>query len=270
MSVPMRSPTPSGRPPPALILLPVGVVALLVATAPLLDVDAKRLLHAVPALLDFAGHLFVAPDWAYLPDLLRRMLETLEMTLIATLVATVLSMPLAVLAARNASPHPAVFHAVRQGLSAMRALPELVWALVFVSAVGLGPLPGILAMALVTVGFMGKAFAEAIEMADPRPVEGVRAVGATRVQVVSFALLPQALPDLVGTTVYVLDHNVRSAAILGLVGAGGIGYDMVMAMRLYEFDRLTPIAVAIYLVVTVLDRLSDRLRARVIHGRGAT
>jgi phosphonate transport system permease protein len=249
-----------------LLLLPLGVLATLLATAPLLEVDAGRLLGAVPALLDFLGHLAVVPEWSYLPDLLRRMLETLEMTFIATLVATALSMPLAVLAARNATPHPAVFHAVRQLLSAMRALPELVWALVFVSAVGLGPLPGILAMSLVTVGFMGKAFAEAIEVADPRPVEGVRAAGASRAQVVSFALLPQALPDLVGTTVYVLDHNVRSAAILGLVGAGGIGYDMVMAMRLYEFDRLLPIAIAIYLVVTVLDRLSDRLRSRVIHG----
>lgn len=265
----MRSATRTGRPPAVAVLLPAGVVALLVATAPLLDVDAKRLLHAIPALLDFARHLFVTPDWTYLPDLLRRMRETLEMTLLATLVATILSLPLAILAARNASPHPAVFHAVRQMLSAMRALPELVWALVFVSAVGLGPLPGIMAMALVTVGFMGKAFAEAIEVADPRPVEGVRALGATRAQVVSFALLPQALPDLVGTTVYVLDHNVRSAAILGLVGAGGIGYDMVMAMRLYEFDRLGLIAIAIYVVVTVLDRVSDRLRARVIHGRGA-
>ena len=117
-------------------------------------------------------------------------------------------------------------------------------------------------MAFVTVGFMGKAFAEAIEVADPRPVEGVTALGASRGQVLSFALLPQAMPDLVGTTVYVLDHNVRAAAILGLVGAGGIGYDMVMAMRLFEYERI----VLIYVVVTLLDRLSDRLRARLIHG----
>ena len=121
-------------------------------------------------------------------------------------------------------------------------------------------------MAFVTVGFMGKAFAEAIEVADPRPVEGVTALGASRGQVLSFALLPQAMPDLVGTTVYVLDHNVRAAAILGLVGAGGIGYDMVMAMRLFEYERIVLIALAIYVVVTLLDRLSDRLRARLIHG----
>jgi phosphonate transport system permease protein len=146
----------------------------------------------------------------------------------------------------------------------MRALPELVWALVFVSAVGLGPLPGVMALAFVTVGFMGKFFAESIEVVNDRPVEGVSAHGANWFQVRTFAHLPQAMPDFIGTTLYILDHNLRAAAILGLVGAGGIGYDMVMAMRLFDYDRLLLIAASIYLVVTMLDRLSDRFRMRVI------
>lgn len=261
-----RSPTRSGLPPTGAWLVPVGLVVALWLTAPLVEVDVARLAGAGGKFVAFVGHLLVMPDWEYLPELLRKMRETLEISFLATAIATALSLPLGVLAARNASPHPAIFHAVRQLLSAMRALPELVWALVFVSALGLGPLPGILAMAFVTVGFMGKAFAEAIEVADPRPVEGITALGASRGQVISFALLPQALPDLVGTTVYVFDHNVRAAAILGLVGAGGIGYDMVMAMRLFEYERIALIAVSIYVVVTLLDRLSDRLRARLIHG----
>jgi phosphonate transport system permease protein len=261
-----RSPTRSGFPPAGLWLAPAGIVVALIVTAPLVEVDVARLAGAPRKLVEFLGHLVVMPDWDYLPDLWQKMRETLEMSFLATVIATALSLPLGVLAARNASPHPAVFHAVRQLLSVMRALPELVWALVFVSALGLGPLPGIMAMAFVTVGFMGKAFAEAIEVADPRPVEGVTALGASHGQVLSFALLPQAMPDLVGTTVYVLDHNVRAAAILGLVGAGGIGYDMVMAMRLFEYERIVLIALAIYVVVTLLDRLSDRLRARLIHG----
>ena len=261
-----RSPTRSGWPARGVLLALAAAVAGLWVTADLVEVDPARLVSAPGKIAAFGAHLFARPDWTYLPSLLTKMLETIEMSLLATALAALLSLPLGVLAARNASPHAVIFHATRTMLSAMRALPELVWALVFVSALGLGPLPGILAMAFVTVGFMGKAFAEAIEVADPRPVDGITALGATHGQVVSFALLPQALPDLVGTTVYVLDHNVRAAAILGLVGAGGIGYDMVMAMRLFEYDRILLIGTVIYAVVTLLDRLSDRLRARVIHG----
>jgi phosphonate transport system permease protein len=123
-----------------------------------------------------------------------------------------------------------------------------------------------MALAFVTVGFMGKFFAEAIEVVDPGAVEGVRVHGAGWLQTRVYAMLPQALPDFVSTVMYVLDHNLRAASILGLVGAGGIGYDMVMAMRMFQYDRLVLITLAIYVVVTVLDRSSDALRARVLHG----
>ena len=261
-----RFPTPDGRPPRSLVRTVLILAGLLIASAPLVELNPRSLVGAGTRLLEFLGHLWVVPDWSYLPDLGQRMLETIEMAVIATVIALVLSLPLAVLSARNVSPHPLVFALGRGLLSLIRALPELVWALVFVSAVGLGPLPGILALAVVTVGFMGKVFAEAIEVVDPRPVEGVAAHGARRLQVLGFAILPQALPDLLGSTLYVLDHNVRAAAILGLVGAGGIGYDMVMAMRVFEYDRLVLIGAAIWLCVTLLDRASHRLRARVIDG----
>lgn len=262
----MRFTTPSGRPPRALVAGTIGVLAVLIATAPLLDVDTARLASAIPHLLAFAAHLWVMPDWAFVPTLLRHTLETLEMTLVATSIAVLLSMPMVALAARNVSPHPMLFHAARAALSLTRALPELVWALVFVSAVGLGPLPGVLALALVTVGFMGKLFAEALEVVDIRAVEGVAAHGARPLQVLGFAILPQALPDLVGGTLYTLDHNLRAATILGLVGAGGIGFDLVMAMRMFEYDRLLPITIVILVCVVVLDRVSDRLRSRIVHG----
>ena len=262
----LRFPTPDGRPPRSLVLVVLILAGLLIASAPLVELSPRSLAGAGQRLLEFLGHLWVAPDWAYLPELGQRMLETVEMAVIATAIALVLSFPLAVLSAHTVSPHPLLFVLGRGVLSLIRALPELVWALVFVSAVGLGPLPGILALAVVTVGFMGKVFAEAIEVVDPRPVEGVAAHGARRWQVLGFAVLPQALPDLLGSTLYVLDHNVRAAAILGLVGAGGIGYDMVMAMRLFEYDRLVLIGAAIWLCVTLLDRASHRLRSRVIDG----
>jgi phosphonate transport system permease protein len=262
-----RWPTPNG-----LLPLPLvgGVLALLLTlglTAPIVEVDFVRLFTSGSKMLDFAGQMFVAPDWAYVPQLLAKMLETMEMTVLATAIALVISLPLGMLAARNATPHILVYRLTRDLLSLMRALPELVWALVFVSAVGLGPLPGVMALAFVTVGFMGKFFAESIEVVDHKAVEGVRAHGAGWMQVRLFAMLPQALPDFVGTVMYILDHNLRAAAILGLVGAGGIGYDLVMSMRLFQYERLLLIALSIYLVVTALDRASDSFRRRILNGR---
>jgi phosphonate transport system permease protein len=264
-----RWPTPNGLPPLPLVAALCAVLGAMWFTASLVEVDLVRLVGSLGKMAAFAGHFLVRPDWEYLPQLLDKMLETIEMTVLATAIAIVVSLPLGVLAARNATPHIVVYRVVRDLLSLMRALPELVWALVFVSAVGLGPLPGVMALALVTVGFMGKFFAEAIEVVDNKPVEGVRAHGAGWLQVRLFAMLPQALPDFVGTVMYILDHNLRAATILGLVGAGGIGYDLMMSMRLFQYDRLILIALAIYLVVTLLDRLSDQLRSRIIHGARA-
>ena len=262
-----RWPTPSGRLPLPLVGSVLALLLTLWLTAPIVEVDFVRLFASGGKMLAFAGQMFVTPDWAYVPQLLAKMLETMEMTVLATAIAVVISIPLGVLAARNATPHVVVYRLSRDLLSLMRALPELVWALVFVSAVGLGPLLGVMALAFVTVGFMGKFFAESIEVVDHKAVEGVRAHGAGWLQVRLFAMLPQALPDFVGTVMYILDHNLRAAAILGLVGAGGIGYDLVMSMRLFQYERLLLIALAIYLVVTALDRASDSFRRRILNGR---
>jgi phosphonate transport system permease protein len=239
-------------------------ILLLGMSASTIELNMARLFNAIPRMFDFTGNLFVMPEWEYLPTLGVNMLQTMEMTFLATSIALVISLPLGVMAAKNASPHPVIFHATRNLLTMMRALPELVWALVFVSAVGLGPLPGIMALSFVTVGFMGKFFAESIEVVDPRQVEGVVAHGASWLQLRTFAHFPQAFPDFVGTVMYILDHNLRAAAILGLVGAGGIGYDLVMAMRMFDYGRLLPIALSIYIVVTLLDRASDKFRRRLI------
>jgi len=262
-----RWPTPNGLPPLPLV---GGVLALCIVlwlTAPIAEIDIPHFISSIGKMLHFAGQMFVSPDWGYVPRLLEKMLETIEITFLATAIALVISLPLGVLAARNATPHPVIYRVTRDLLSMMRALPELVWALVFVSAVGLGPLPGVMALAFVTVGFMSKFFAEAIEVVDEKAVEGVRAHGAGWLQVRLFAMLPQALPDFVGTVMYILDHNLRAAAILGMVGAGGIGYELVMSMRLFQYNHLLLLALSIYLVVTVLDRSSDYLRSRIINGR---
>ncbi|HET19597.1 MAG TPA: phosphonate ABC transporter, permease protein PhnE [Chromatiales bacterium] len=269
MSLPLRWPTPDGLPPRALWVTVGGVLLLLVLSAPLVEFNPLFLLGKLDDMGSFVLRMFEkAPPLDYLPQLGQKMLETLEMAVLATLIATALSLPIGILAARNATPHPLVGQIMRDVLSFFRALPELVWALVFVSAIGLGPFPGVLAIAVVSLGFMAKFFAEAIEVTDTGPVEGIAATGASRMQVRLFAMLPQALPDFVGTLLYVLDHNIRAATVLGIVGAGGIGFDLINSIRYFEFERLIVILLAIYLAVTLVDRLSDRLRDRIIIGGG--
>ncbi len=257
-------PTHNGLPSITALVSISAVILLLIISAPLAEINPIRIFTSIPRMIEFSGNLLVMPDWSYVPELSAKMLETIEMTIMATSIALVISLPVGFMAAKNTSPHPVVFHFVRSLLSLMRALPELVWALVFVSALGLGPLPGIMALSFVTVGFMGKFFAESIEVIDYHLVEGVCAHGAGWFQLRTFAYLPQALPDFIGTVLYILDHNLRAATILGMVGAGGIGYDMVMSMRLFDYNRLILIALAIYAIVTMLDLISDRIRARVI------
>lgn len=260
----MSWPTATGRPPSAIVIPLVVVLALLAVTAPLVEISPARLFSSLGRLVEFAGHFVTAPDWSYAGTVAVKLFNTIEMAFLGTVIAVVLSIPVGLLAARNATPHPIVSHGLRGLLTLMRSLPEIMWALVFVSAVGLGPLPGVAALGFVTVGYLGKFLYEAIEAVPDAPVEGVAAHGANRMQVRLFALLPQAWPDFIATTFYVFEHNVRAATVLGLVGAGGIGYDMIMAMRLFQYDRLVLIVLSIYLAVTLLDRLSDQLRRRVI------
>jgi phosphonate transport system permease protein len=241
-----------------------ALLVTLVLTAGTVELNFGKLVHSSVQLFVFAGNFFVMPDWAYIPDLFARMAETVGMALLATTLALFASVPLAILGARNTSPNNLVFRVTRDFLSVVRALPELVWALVFVSAVGLGPLAGVMALSVVTVGFMAKLFAESIEVVDRKAVEGVQAVGAGWFQLRTFAMLPQALPDLIGTTMYIIDHNLRAAAILGIVGAGGIGFDMIESMHLFRFDRLILITASIYVLVSLLDHLSPLLRKKVI------
>jgi phosphonate transport system permease protein len=215
-------------------------------------------------MFQFARSMLTLPPADYLPVLGGELLETIEMAFVATCVAVVLSLPLAILATRERMIPRPVAGATRTLLGMIRGLPELMWAMLFVSATGLGPLPGVLAVSFVTVGFLGKLFAEALDAVSPGPVEALRALGADVVQVHAYAILPLALPDLVSLVLYVFDHNVRASSILGLAGAGGVGYDMVMSVRLFEYGHLLLISIAIYAIVTILDRVSAVLRARAI------
>jgi phosphonate transport system permease protein len=198
------------------------------------------------------------------PEILPALFETIQIAIIGTTLGIFLSLPFGLLAARNTSPHPLVYQGVRFLLNAMRAVPTLIVALIFVASVGLGPFAGVLALALGEIGVLGKLFAEAIESIDPAQVQAVRATGANQLQTFAYGVIPQALPVLISYSLLIFESNVRSASVLGYVGAGGVGFLLQKYMALFQYPRLLAALMFIVVMVTLFDRISDALRRRLI------
>lgn len=205
------------------------------------------------------GEIFVG--W---PVLVAFIVETVQMALIGTLGAIIVSIPFGLLAARNVSPSPVIYQVTRFLLNANRAVPELVYALIMVSAVGLGPFAGVLALIIGSVGAMGKLYAESIEAIDPQQVAAVRSTGASTLQVFNFSVIPQAFPMMASYSLLLFEGNIRAASILGIVGAGGVGFIIQKYIQLFQYHKLMGSVVAIIIVVTIIDRLSDYIRKRII------
>jgi phosphonate transport system permease protein len=191
-------------------------------------------------------------------------LETVQMALAGTFLSLIVAFPLGFLAARNTTPHPLVYHAVRIGLNFLRTIPDLALGLVFVAAVGLGAFAGTLALAIHTATVLGKLFSESVENIDDGVVEAIRATGAGFTQTLSFAVLPQILPDLISFTLYRLETNIRAASVLGLIGAGGIGYLMNSSFRTFQYQEAAAIVIVLIALVMLVDYLSARLRSLVV------
>jgi phosphonate transport system permease protein len=221
--------------------------------------DAQRLIEGVPALAQLFREM-VPPDFSRLPHWLKPLLDTLAMSVAGTVLAVVLSLPLALLSAANTSPHPVVYQCCRVVLSFLRSVPEIIMGIIFVAAVGFGALPGVLALGMHSVGMVGKFYAEAIEHVDPQAIEAVRAAGASPFQVITHAVMPQVLPQLADITIYRWEYHFRASAVLGIVGAGGIGFELQKFMSLFQYRQLTGALIVIIIVVTVIDRVSDRIR----------
>jgi phosphonate transport system permease protein len=199
-----------------------------------------------------------------LPEIVFAIFETIQMALVGTTAAVVLAFPFGLLAARNTSPHRWVYTGTRLLLNANRAVPDLIFALIFVAAVGLGPFGGVMALAVGAIGFMGKLYAEAIEAVDPQPVLAVSATGANRVQTFIYGVVPQAMPLVASYALLLFETNIRSATVLGIVGAGGVGFVLSKYMALFQYQKLLGALIAIILTVTIIDRLSDALRRRIL------
>ena len=208
---------------------------------------------------------FAALDVALLPELARPALDTALMATLGTLAGAVLALPVAWLGARNVTPAGGASYLLARGLMTIsRSVHEIVWALLFVAAAGLGSLAGVLALAVRSVGFVSKTVAEAIEDVDPGPVEAMRAVGATRLQVLRYAILPQVVPVVLGNLVFEWDINVRRATIMGLVGAGGLGLALFRQMAASSSGGISAVVVVILALILVGEVASHHARKALV------
>jgi phosphonate transport system permease protein len=229
----------------------------------LAQVNPAKLVTGIPKLWFWITQAW-PPKYEELPLFLLRTAETVAMAAIGTTLATVLAIPMAVLASRNITPLPRLYHPARWFLNALRGIDSFVFALLFVAAVGLGPFAGVLGIALHTWGSAAKFFADHVENANLGAFDAVRTTGAGRFTTITYALLPDILPVLLSTTLFWWEFNVRTSTVLGVVGAGGIGQELKNSMDLLDFSRLFTIVAVILVVVTALDQFSGWLRRRLV------
>jgi phosphonate transport system permease protein len=190
-------------------------------------------------------------------------LETIDLAIFGTVFGVLLAFPLSLLAAANVTPARPLYYAARALIGITRAVPDLVWALLFVTAVGLGPFPGALALAVHSVGMLGRLFSEVIEDMDMGPVEALTLTGAGRLQVFTHAVVPGVLPSLLGISLYRFDENLRSSLVLGFVGAGGIGFSLLTAMNLFQYQTVSLLLIVTFALVACAERVSAHLRSKV-------
>ena len=227
----------------------LGVVLLACWYVGLLD--ATTLLNGLPSIATLAGEA-MPPDFSGYRSWIRPLIDTLAMSIAGTAIAVVFSLVVAFVAARNTAPHPLVFGVARVLLNALRSVPELIMGIIFVAAVGFGALPGVLALGLHSIGMVGKFFAEAIEHVDEAPVEAARAAGATPMQVLQFA----------DVAIYRWEYNFRASTVMGMVGAGGIGFELMGSLRIMQYQEVAAILLVILAMVTLVDAFSGVLRKR--------
>lgn len=231
--------------------------------------DLPRLAGGFIRLGDVLAFMLPPTPRDQLGDLIYALLETMAMAFLGTLMATLAAIPLGFLGARNVVRNRLVHFTLRRILDVIRGIDVLIWALIFVHVVGLGPFAGIMALTVSDTGTLAKLFAEALENVDTRPIDGVRAAGGNPLQVIGFGLLPQVFPVILSNALYQFESNTRSATILGIVGAGGIGLQLSDRIRINAWDEALFIVLLILIAVYGIDQLSGAIRAYFIGGRRA-
>lgn len=223
--------------------------------------DWARLAEGIPA-IGVVGSEMIPPDFTRWQHWIGPMIDTIAMSVAGTTLAVVFSIPIAFLAAKNTAPNRFVYTCARMVLNALRSIPELIMGIIFVAAVGFGMLPGVLALGLHSVGMVGKFFAESIEHAHPAPIEAAQAAGATPLQVIAHGVVPQVFTQFADVTMYRWEYNFRASTVMGMVGAGGIGTELVGSLRLLDYPQVAAILIVILVAVSIVDGLSGILRRR--------
>lgn len=247
------------------IIIGVLLAAFLVHSMIATEFNLRLLSERLPRM----GHILrqlLHPEWAIFPGLLWDMYITIQIAFLGTLIATILSFPLSFIAASNlmfkTKQGKILFYTARMVMSILRAFPPIILALMFVVVVGIGPFAGVLSLGLHSIGMLGKLFAESIEAADKGPVEAIEAVGASGTQVVWYGILPQVVPQFIALSLYRLDINIRMSIILGIVGAGGIGFKLLQYINLTQYSKASTAFVLLLIAVALLDWLSTYTRQK--------
>ncbi|MDO5653367.1 MAG: phosphonate ABC transporter, permease protein PhnE [Brachymonas sp.] len=227
------------------------------------NASLRELIQGFPQMLRLAGEM-VPPSTERLLPIAKALLETFQMALVGTVAGVLLSVPIAIMATKHLSPHPWAYKAARLLVAFFRTVPDLIWALLFVVSVGLGPFAGTLAIVVDKIGFCGRFFAEAMEEADRGPQEALTAIGTSKFHMIFCSVMPQVLPSFINTSLFSLEKATRSSVILGLVGAGGIGIELKVAMDLFNYAEASTIILAIFVLVLLVERFSAWLRAKVL------
>ncbi|MCZ7359382.1 MAG: phosphonate ABC transporter, permease protein PhnE [Candidatus Methanoperedens sp.] len=235
-----------------------GIILYLAHSIGFFDLD--KLAAGSKNLITFTHDLF-PPDFSVTEPLLYSIFETIQMALLGTVLGFIAALPLGLLGARNISGI-GISAAARLILGGIRTIPALLWAIIFVVAFGLGPLPGTLGLAIYSVGYLSKLYYEAFEAVYQEVIEAVRATGISRLKEIRFVVLPESMNHILSQLFFMFEYNVRSSAILGFVGAGGIGFYMISYIQLFQYQRLTTAVLLTLAVVLVIDLASARIRDR--------
>lgn len=258
-------PTRAGGFMPAVV---IGVATILFFAAfPLLEMSPGRFFHGLSELGTIAALMVPPSTGGHFALYFDALLQTLSIALLGTLLAAVFAFPLGFLAARNVVPNWIIHLLARRSLDTVRSIDSLIWALIWVNVVGLGPFAGLLAIATADVGALAKLMSEAIEAADERSVEAVASVGGDRLAQVRFGLLTQVMPVFASQLLYFFESNTRSATIIGIVGAGGIGLHLYEQIRVLEWQQASFLILMVLVTVAIIDFISQRLRAALIGRR---
>jgi phosphonate transport system permease protein len=240
------------------------LLLLLIAGLWRMDASPERIINGLTKLGWLVALMWPPSAGGVLRELLMSLLESLAMAFLGTVLAVVVALPLALLGAGNVIGNVLLRFSVRRLYDGLRGVDTLIWALIFVAAVGMGPFAGILALAVPDIGTLSKLFSEALESADRRQVEAVRAAGANRVLAVRLGLIPQVAPVMLSQILYTLESNARSSTVLGIVGAGGIGLALADRIRINNWDEVAFIVLLILAMVAAIDFVSRRLRLKII------